>query len=196
LASQERPFCAGEHTPEGFSRVNAGIEQAISRGLPYAPYCDLIWCETSHPGLAEAKRFADGIHAQYLNKMLAHNCSPSFNWKAKLDEATIARFRNALFAMGYRFQFITLAGFHTLNHSMFTLAHDFAARGMSAYADFQVGEFASESLGYTATRHELEVGTGYFDEIAKFVGGGESWTTALAGSTEETQFEKKTTIAR
>ena len=191
----DRPFCTGERTPEGFFRVNAGIEQAISRGLSYAPYCDLIWCETSHPDLAEAKRFADGIHAQYPNKMLAYNCSPSFNWKAKLNEETIARFREGLFAMGYRFQFITLAGFHTLNHSMFTLAHDFAARGMSAYADFQEGEFASEALGYTATRHQREVGTGYFDEIAKVVGGGESSTTALSGSTEETQFEKKTAIA-
>jgi isocitrate lyase len=191
----DRPFCTGERTPEGFFRVNAGIEQAISRGLSYAPYCDLIWCETSHPDLAEAKRFADGIHAQYPNKMLAYNCSPSFNWKAKLDEETIARFRSELFAMGYRFQFITLAGFHTLNHSMFTLAHDFAARGMSAYADFQEGEFASESLGYTATRHQREVGTGYFDEIAKVVGGGQSSTTALSGSTEEAQFEKKTAIA-
>jgi len=191
----DRPFCTGERTPEGFFRVNAGIEQAISRGLSYAPYCDLIWCETSHPDLAEAKRFADGIHAQYPNKMLAYNCSPSFNWKAKLNEETIARFREELFAMGYCFQFITLAGFHTLNHSMFTLAHDFAARGMSAYADFQEGEFASEALGYTATRHQREVGTGYFDEIAKVVGGGESSTTALSGSTEETQFEKKTAIA-
>jgi isocitrate lyase len=191
----DRPFCTGERTPEGFFRVNAGIEQAISRGLSYAPYCDLIWCETSHPDLAEAKRFADGIHAQYPNKMLAYNCSPSFNWKAKLDEATIARFRSELFAMGYRFQFITLAGFHTLNHSMFTLAHDFAARGMSAYADFQEGEFASEVLGYTATRHQREVGTGYFDEIAKVVGGGESSTTALNGSTEEAQFEKKAASA-
>jgi len=190
----DRPFCTGERTPEGFFCVNAGIEQAISRGLSYAPYCDLIWCETSHPDLAEAKRFADGIHAQYPNKMLAYNCSPSFNWKAKLDEETIARFRSELFAMGYRFQFITLAGFHTLNHSMFTLAHDFAARGMSAYADFQEGEFASESLGYTATRHQREVGTGYFDEIAKVVGGGKSSTTALNGSTEEAQFEKKTAI--
>jgi isocitrate lyase len=148
----------------------------------------LIWCETSHPDLDEAKRFADGIHAQFPNKMLAYNCSPSFNWKAKLSEETIAKFRAELYAMGYRFQFITLAGFHTLNHSMFSLAHDFNRRGMSAYADFQEGEFASESKGYTATRHQREVGTGYFDEVAKIVGGGESSTTALTGSTEEQQF--------
>jgi isocitrate lyase len=184
----DRRFCTGERTPEGFYRVNAGIDQAIARGLSYAPYCDLIWCETSHPDLDEAKRFADGIHAQFPNKMLAYNCSPSFNWKAKLSEETIAKFRAELYAMGYRFQFITLAGFHTLNHSMFSLAHDFNRRGMSAYADFQEGEFASESKGYTATRHQREVGTGYFDEVAKIVGGGESSTTALTGSTEEQQF--------
>jgi isocitrate lyase len=184
----DRQFCTGERTPEGFYVVNAGIDQAIARGLAYAPYADLIWCETSHPDLAEAKRFADGIHAQFPNTMLAYNCSPSFNWKAKLSEDTIASFRAELFKMGYRFQFITLAGFHALNHSMFTLAHDFAARGMSAYADFQEREFASESKGYTATRHQREVGTGYFDEVAKVVGGGKSSTTALTGSTEEQQF--------
>ncbi len=184
----DRRFCTGERTPEGFFRVNAGIDQAIARGLSYAPYCDLIWCETSHPDLDEAKRFADGIRAQFPNIMLAYNCSPSFNWKAKLSEDTIAKFRAELFALGYRFQFITLAGFHTLNHSMFTLAHDFNARGMSAYADFQANEFASESKGYTATRHQREVGTGYFDEVAKIVGGGKSSTTALTGSTEEAQF--------
>ena len=191
----DRQFCTGERTAEGFFRVNAGVEQAISRGLSYAPYCDLIWCETSHPSLEEAKQFADGIHAQFPNKMLAYNCSPSFNWKAKLDESTIASFRSELFKLGYRFQFITLAGFHTLNHSMFTLAHDFAQRGMSAYADFQEGEFKSESLGYTATRHQREVGTGYFDEIAKVVGGGSSSTTALTGSTEEAQFAGNPAIA-
>jgi len=184
----DRQFCTGERTPEGFFRVNAGIDQAIARGLSYAPYADLIWCETSHPDLAEAKRFAEGIHAQFPNTMLAYNCSPSFNWKAKLSEDTIAKFRTELFALGYRFQFITLAGFHTLNHSMFTLAHDFNERGMSAYADFQEREFASESQGYTATRHQREVGTGYFDEVAKVVGGGKSSTTALTGSTEEAQF--------
>jgi isocitrate lyase len=184
----DRAFCTGERTPEGFYRVRAGIDQAIARGLSYAPYCDLIWCETSHPDLGEAKHFADAIHAQFPNTMLAYNCSPSFNWKAKLSEDTIASFRTELFELGYRFQFITLAGFHALNHSMFTLAHDFAARGMSAYADFQATEFASESKGYTATRHQREVGTGYFDQVAKVVGGGESSTTALTGSTEEAQF--------
>jgi isocitrate lyase len=184
----DRQFCTGERTPEGFYVVKAGIDQAIARGLAYAPYADLIWCETSHPDLGEAKRFADGIHAQFPNTLLAYNCSPSFNWKAKLSEDTIASFRAELFKMGYRFQFITLAGFHALNHSMFTLAHDFAARGMSAYADFQEREFASESKGYTATRHQREVGTGYFDEVAKVVSGGKSSTTALTGSTEEAQF--------
>jgi isocitrate lyase len=185
----DRAFCTGERTAEGFFRVRAGIDQAIARGLSYAPYADLIWCETSHPDLNEARQFADAIHAQFPNTMLAYNCSPSFNWKAKLDEATIAHFRQELFAMGYRFQFITLAGFHTLNHSMFELAHDFNTRGMSAYADFQAREFASESKGYTATRHQREVGTGYFDEVAKVVGGGASSTTALIGSTEEAQFQ-------
>jgi isocitrate lyase len=184
----DRPFCTGERTPEGFFRVRAGIDQAIARAISYAPYADLIWCETSHPDLAEAQRFADGVHAQFPNKMLAYNCSPSFNWKAKLDEATIAKFRAELYRMGYRFQFITLAGFHTLNHSMFELAYDFNRRGMSAYADFQAGEFASENKGYTATRHQREVGTGYFDEVANVVSGGTSSTTALKGSTEAAQF--------
>jgi isocitrate lyase len=185
---EDRRFCTGERTAEGFYRVTGGVGAAIARGLSYAPHCDLLWCETSHPDLAEAREFADGIHARYPDMMLAYNCSPSFNWKAKLDDATIARFRQELFAMGYRFQFITLAGFHTLNHSMFDLAYDFKRRGMSAYAEFQAVEFASESRGYTATRHQREVGTGYFDEIAKIVGGGESSTTALSGSTEEAQF--------
>ncbi|MBV8751118.1 MAG: isocitrate lyase [Candidatus Eremiobacteraeota bacterium] len=186
--ARDKPFLTGERTPEGFFRVRPGIDQAIARGLAYAPYCDLIWCETSHPSLEEAKAFADGIHAQFPGKMLAYNCSPSFNWKRKLDEATIAQFRTKLFAYGYRFQFITLAGWHALNHSMFELAQDYAARGMSAYADFQAREFASEPFGYTATRHQREVGTGYFDEVAKIVGGGTSSTTALTGSTEEAQF--------
>jgi len=185
---RDKPFLTGERTPEGFFRVKPGVEQAIARGLAYAPYCDMIWCETSHPSLEEAKAFADGIHAKYPGKMLAYNCSPSFNWKLKLDDATIAQFRQKLFEYGYRFQFITLAGWHALNHSMFELARDYAARGMSAYADFQEREFASEANGYTATRHQREVGTGYFDEIAKIVGGGASSTTALTGSTEEAQF--------
>ncbi len=185
---RDKPFLTGERTPEGFFRVRPGIDQAIARGLAYAPYADLIWCETSHPSLDEAKAFADGIHARFPGKMLAYNCSPSFNWKLKLDDATIAGFRAKLFEYGYRFQFITLAGWHALNHSMFALARDYAERGMSAYADFQQRELASEPDGYTATRHQREVGTGYFDEVAKIVGGGSSSTTALTGSTEEAQF--------
>jgi isocitrate lyase len=192
---RDKPFLTGERTPEGFFRVKPGIEQAIARGLAYAPYADLIWCETSHPSLAEAEAFAKGIHAKFPGKMLAYNCSPSFNWKLKLDDATIAQFRVKLFAYGYRFQFITLAGWHALNHSMFELAHDYAERGMSAYAEFQQRELASETRGYTATRHQREVGTGYFDEVAKVVGGGSSSTTALTGSTEEAQFAATTAAA-
>jgi len=189
IDERDRPFLTGERTPEGFYRVRPGLDQAIARGLAYAPYCDLIWCETSHPSLDEARAFADGIHAQFPGKQLAYNCSPSFNWKLKLDEATIATFRQELAALGYRFQFITLAGWHALNHSMFELAYDYGRRGMAAYADFQAREFASEVHGYTATRHQREVGTGYFDEVAKVVGGGQSSTTALTGSTEEAQFQ-------
>jgi isocitrate lyase len=189
IDERDRPFLTGERTPEGFYRVRPGLDQAIARGLAYAPYCDLIWCETSHPSLDEARAFADGIHAQFPGKQLAYNCSPSFNWKLKLDEATIATFRQELAALGYRFQFITLAGWHALNHSMFELAYDYGRRGMAAYADFQAREFASEARGYTATRHQREVGTGYFDEVAKVVGGGQSSTTALTGSTEEAQFQ-------
>jgi len=182
-------FLTGERTPEGFYRMRAGIDAAIARGIAYAPYADLIWCETSEPNLAEAQKFADAIHAEYPGKLLAYNCSPSFNWKKKLDDATIAAFRQRLATMGYRFQFITLAGFHALNHSMFTLARDFAARGMAAYSEFQEREFASEGAGYTATRHQREVGTGYFDEVARVVSAGTSSTTALKGSTEEEQFD-------
>jgi isocitrate lyase len=189
IDERDQPFLTGERTPEGFYRVRPGIDQAIARGLAYAPYCDMIWCETSHPSIEEARVFAEAIHAQFPGKMLAYNCSPSFNWKLKLDEATIASFRQELAKMGYRFQFITLAGWHALNHSMFELAHDYARRGMSAYADFQQREFASEAQGYTATRHQREVGTGYFDEVAKICGGGKSSTTALTGSTEEAQFK-------
>ena len=184
----DRPFCTGERTSEGFYRIRGGIEAAIARGVSYAPYADLIWCETSEPNLGEARQFASAIHAKYPGKLLAYNCSPSFNWKKKLDDATIAQFREALGQMGYRFQFITLAGFHALNHSMFELARDFNARGMSAYAEFQQREFASEPDGYTATRHQREVGTGYFDEIARVVSEGTSSTTALDGSTEAEQF--------
>jgi isocitrate lyase len=184
----DQSFLTGERTEEGFFRVNCGLKAAIARGLAYAPYADMIWCETSEPDLDEAARFASAIRTRYPNKILAYNCSPSFNWQRKLDEATIAAFRERLFWMGYRFQFITLAGFHALNHSMFELATDFKARGMTAYAEFQTREFASERKGYTATRHQREVGAGYFDEITRIVSGGSSSTTALKGSTEEAQF--------
>jgi len=184
----DREFLTGERTPEGFFRMRGGIKAAIARGLSYAPYADLIWCETSEPNIEEAQAFADAIHARYPGKLLAYNCSPSFNWKKKLDDESIASFRSRLNAMGYKFQFITLAGFHALNHSMFTLARDFAERGMSAYAEFQQREFASESDGYTATRHQREVGTGYFDEVARVVSEGTASTTALEGSTEAEQF--------
>ncbi|HET9096609.1 MAG TPA: isocitrate lyase [Candidatus Baltobacteraceae bacterium] len=185
---RDKEFCTGERTSEGFYRIRGGIDAAIARGLAYAPYADLIWCETSEPNIEEARKFAQAIHAKFPGKLLAYNCSPSFNWKKKLDEKSIAQFRELLSEMGYKFQFITLAGFHALNHSMFELARDFNERGMSAYADFQQREFASEEFGYTATRHQREVGTGYFDEIARVVSDGTSSTTALTGSTEEEQF--------
>jgi isocitrate lyase len=168
--------------------VRAGLDQAIARGLAYAPYADLIWCETSEPNLEEARRFAEAIHAKYPGKMLAYNCSPSFNWKKKLDDETIARFQEELGEMGYKFQFVTLAGFHALNHSMFELARHYKERGMAAYAELQQREFASEVHGYSATRHQREVGTGYFDEVSMVISGGSSSTTALTGSTEEEQF--------
>ena len=188
IDERDRQFLTGERTPEGFFRINAGIEHAIARALAYAPYADMIWCETSTPDLAAAEQFAQAVHAKFPGKLLAYNCSPSFNWKRKLDEATIERFRAELFRMGYRFQFITLAGWHALNHSMFELSHDYVHRGMSAYADFQAREFASEPDGYTATRHQREAATGYFDEVAKVIGGGFSSTVALEGSTEQEQF--------
>ena len=185
---RDREFTTGDRTPEGFFRVKAGLDQAIARGLAYAPHADAIWCETSHPDLEEAKRFAEAIHAKYPGKMLAYNCSPSFNWRANLDDMTIAKFQTELSAMGYKFQFVTLAGFHALNHSMFQLAKDYAARGMSAYSELQDAEFAAESQGYTATKHQREVGTGYFDAVSQALTGGKSSTVALAGSTEEDQF--------
>ena len=188
IDSVDEPFLTGERTDEGFYRSKGGLDAAIARGLAYAPYADLIWCETSEPNLEEARRFAGAIHAVHPGKWLAYNCSPSFNWKLKLDETSIATFAQQLAAMGYKFQFITLAGFHALNHSMFELARDFKNRGMAAYAEFQAGEFASERFGYTATRHQAEVGAGYFDEIAQVVSGGKSSTTALHGSTEAEQF--------
>lgn len=184
----DRPFLRGERSPEGFFVTRCGIDACIARGLAYAPYADLLWMETSEPNLDEAQRFAGAIRAQYPGKLLAYNCSPSFNWKKKLDAGTIARFQTSLAEMGYRFQFVTLAGFHALNHSFFTLARDFKARGMSAYAEFQAQEFASEPLGYTATRHQREVGTGYFDEVAGVIGEGQLSTTALRESTETEQF--------
>ena len=184
----DRQFITGERTSEGFFHTKAGIEACIARGLAYAPYADLIWMETSHPSIEQARQFADAIHAKFPGKLLAYNCSPSFNWKKKLDDQTIATFREQLGAMGYKFQFITLAGFHSLNYSFFTLAHDFKQRGMAAYAEFQQQEFRSEEFGYTATRHQREVGTGYFDEVATIVSEGQASTTALKGSTEHEQF--------
>jgi isocitrate lyase len=188
----DHPFITGERTPEGFYRTNAGIDQAIARGLAYAPYADLIWCETSKPSLEEAQQFAAAIHAKFPGKMLAYNCSPSFNWEANLDKDTIETYQVELGKMGYKFQFVTLAGFHALNHSMFELAHGYKTRGMGAYSELQQAEFVSEENGYTATRHQREVGTGYFDEISQVVSGGTSSTTALKGSTEEAQFQKQT----
>jgi isocitrate lyase len=185
---RDQPFLTGERSSEGFFRVRPGIGQAISRALAYAPYADVLWCETSEPSLAEAKQFASAIHEKYPGKLLAYNCSPSFNWRKKLDEATIASFQQELAKLGYHFQFITLAGFHTLNYSMFHLAHDYKERGMSAYADLQAGEFSVEKQGYTATRHQREVGAGYFDDVAQVITQGSSSTTALAGSTEREQF--------
>ncbi|WP_338752973.1 isocitrate lyase [Bacillus sp. FJAT-52991] len=187
----DAPFITGERTSEGFYRVNAGLDQAIARGLAYAPYADLIWCETSEPNLEEARRFAEAIHEKFPGKMLAYNCSPSFNWKAKLDDETIEKFQVELGKMGYKFQFVTLAGFHALNHSMFQLALGYKDRGMGAYSELQQAEFAAEKDGYTATRHQREVGTGYFDQVSMVVTGGESSTTALKGSTEEEQFQKQ-----
>ena len=185
---RDRDFITGERTPEGFHQVRDGLESAIARSVAYAPYADLLWCETARPDLEEAKRFADAVHAVYPDKMLAYNCSPSFNWSRHLDEATIARFQKELGAMGYRYQFITLAGFHALNASMFELAKGYAASGMTAYVGLQNRELAMESQGYTATRHQREVGAGYFDLVSQVVGGGESSTLALRGSTEQAQF--------
>ncbi len=190
---RDRPFidAAKGRTGEGFFSVKAGLKQAIARGRAYAPYVDLLWCETAKPDLEEAREFAAGIHAHYPGKLLAYNCSPSFNWKRKLDDAQIARFQRELAEMGYRFQFITLAGFHALNFSMFELARGYKAQQMSAYVRLQQAEFAAEPHGYTATKHQREVGAGYFDAVTQTVSGGHSSLTALTGSTEEQQFEKK-----
>jgi isocitrate lyase len=185
---RDHAFLTGERTPEGFFKVNSGIDQAISRGLSYAPYADLIWCETSHPDLDEAQQFADAIHAEFPGKLLAYNCSPSFNWEANLGKEVIAEYQERLFEMGYAFQFVTLAGFHALNHRMFELAREYKTRGMAAYSELQQAEFASEANGYTATKHQHEVGTSYFDLVSNAAAGGKSSTTALAGSTEAEQF--------
>lgn len=184
----DKPFLTGKRTVEGFYEAKQGIEQAISRGLAYAPYADLIWCETSTPDMEEARRFASAIHARFPNKKLAYNCSPSFNWKKNLDEATIANFQNELGAMGYGFQFITLAGFHALNYSMFQLARGYREHQMAAYVELQEAEFAAEKEGYTAAKHQREVGTGYFDTVNQVISGSFSSLSALSGSTEEQQF--------
>jgi isocitrate lyase len=188
IDERDRPFLTGERTPEGFFRIEGGLECAIARGLAYAPYADLVWCETSTPDLKEARRFAEAIHQAFPGKALAYNCSPSFNWRKHLSDDVIAKFQRELGAMGYRFQFVTLAGFHSLNHGMFELARTYRDEGMTAYARLQDAEFASEAHGYTATRHQREVGTGYFDEVAQVISSGLTSTLALAGSTEAAQF--------
>jgi isocitrate lyase len=195
IDDNDKPFITGERTVEGFYKTRKGLDQAVSRGLAYAPYADLVWCETGKPDLAFARAFAEAIHAKYPGKLLAYNCSPSFNWKKNLDDATIAKFQKELAAMGYRFQFITLAGFHALNYSMFNLAHGYARRQMSAFVELQEAEFASAERGFTAVKHQREVGTGYFDAVTQTIQQGQSSTTALTGSTEEEQFHGTTSRA-
>ena len=185
---RDHPFLTGERSPEGFFRIQPGLDTAIARAISYAPYADLVWCETKTPDLAEARRFAEAVHDKFPGKMLAYNCSPSFNWAAKLDSATIEKFQRELGAMGYKFQFVTLAGFHALNHGMFQLASGYRDRGMAAYSELQQQEFAAEAEGYSATRHQREVGTGYFDAVTQAITQGRSSTVALVGSTEEAQF--------
>ena len=185
---RDHMFMTGERTLEGFYKITGGLEMGIARGLAYAPYADLLWLETSTPSLEEAKKFADAIHAQFPGKLLAYNCSPSFNWEKHLDKETIAKFQKELEKMGYKFQFVTLAGFHALNHSMFTLAKDYEKHGMAAYSTLQQNEFDELNNGFTAVKHQREVGTGYFDKISQIVSGGDSSTLALKGSTEEEQF--------
>jgi len=187
----DHPFCTGERTVEGFYRTRPGLDQAVARGLAYAPYADLVWCETGKPDLAYAKAFADAIHVRFPGKMLAYNCSPSFNWKKNLDDATIASFQTELGKMGYKFQFITLAGFHSLNYSMFNLAYGYAREQMPAFVEMQEAEFAAVERGFTAVKHQREVGTGYFDAVTQAIEGGQSSTTALSGSTENEQFFDK-----
>ena len=185
---RDRRFLTGERTPEGFYQYRGGLACAIARALAYAPYADLLWCETSTPDLRDAQAFAEAVQAEFPGKMLAYNCSPSFNWRGKLDAASISKFQRELGAMGYKFQFVTLAGFHSLNHAMFELARGYQQRGMSAYAELQAAEFAAEPRGYTAVRHQREVGTGYFDQVMQIVSSGQSSTLALEGSTEKAQF--------
>ena len=189
--ANDQEFCTGERTVEGFYKVRNGLDQAISRGLAYAPYADLVWCETGKPDLEFARRFAEAIHARFPGKLLAYNCSPSFNWKKNLDDATIAKFQKEIASYGYKFQFITLAGFHALNYSMFNLAHGYARRQMSAFVELQEAEFAAADKGFTAVKHQREVGTGYFDTVTQAIQQGQSSTTALKGSTEEEQFHDK-----
>jgi isocitrate lyase len=194
---RDREFITGERTAEGFFRIRGGLDAAIARGLAYAPYVDLLWCETSEPNLEEARRFAEGIHAKFPGKLLAYNCSPSFNWKKKLDDAAIAGFQTELAAMGYKFQFVTLAGFHALNLSMFELARGYKDSGMTAYSRLQEKEFAREAqYGYQAVKHQRFVGTGYFDALTQVIAGGLSSTTALEGSTEQAQFAEIKTQVR
>ena len=192
IDERDHPFLTGERTAEGFFRIEGGVDAAIARGLAYAPYADLLWMETSTPDIEEARRFADAIHAKYPGKMLMYNCSPSFNWAQKLSSEEIASFQDELGALGYKFQFVTLAGFHALNFSMFELSRQYREEGMSAYSRMQQSEFAAEEHGYTATKHQHEVGTGYFDEVMKVISNGQSSTTALAGSTEAAQFGRRT----
>ena len=184
----DQPFLTGQRTPEGFFRITGGLDCAIARGLAYAPYADLLWCETSTPDIQEARRFAEAIHARFPGKLLAYNCSPSFNWKKHLDDTDIARFQRELGAIGYRFQFVTLAGFHSLNLGMFELARHYKSRGMSAYSELQQAEFAAEAHDYSATRHQREVGTSYFDDVAQVISAGLGSTLALKESTETQQF--------
>lgn len=191
----DKPFCTGERTVEGFYRVRNGLEQSISRALAYAEVADLVWCETGKPDLEFAKKFADAVHAKFPGKMLAYNCSPSFNWKKNLDDATIAKFQRELGAMGYKFQFITLAGFHSLNYSMFNLAYGYARNQMSAFVELQEAEFKAAEKGFTAVKHQREVGTGYFDAVTQTIEGGQSSTTALKGSTEDEQFFEDKKVA-
>ena len=191
IDDNDKPHLTGERTVEGFFRSKPGLEQAISRGLAYAPYADLVWCETGKPDLEYARKFAEAIHKQFPGKLLAYNCSPSFNWKKNLDDGTIAKFQRELGAMGYKFQFITLAGFHALNYSMFNLAYGYARDNMSAFVELQQAEFAAADKGFTAVKHQREVGTGYFDAVTTAIEGAESSTTALKGSTEDEQFFDK-----